>query len=37
MRKAKGWSTMYWVVENDGVKAENYKIMFLIVIRYYTC
>ena len=28
LRKAKGGSTMYCVVENDGVKAENYKIKF---------
>ena len=27
MLKAKGGSTMYRVVENDGVNAENYKIM----------
>ena len=28
VRKAKGGSTMFLVVENDGVKAENDKIMF---------
>ena len=28
VRKAKGGSTMYLIVENDGIKAENYKIMF---------
>ena len=27
LHKAKGGSTMYWVVENDGVKAENDKII----------
>ena len=36
MCKAKGGSTMYFVVENDGVKAGNDKIMFLAVIRVYT-
>ena len=36
MCKAKCGSTMYLVVENDGVKAGNDKIMFLAVQRVYT-
>ena len=35
VRKAKDGSTGYLVVKNDGIKAENDKIMFLTVTRYY--